>query len=41
MTYNKRQRLQLDLSQSIGSYGSFLSPATSRITGRRTAMNAP
>ena len=23
MTYNKRQRLQLDLSQSIGSYGSF------------------
>lgn len=40
MTYNKRQRLQLDLSQSIGSYGSFLSPATSRITGRRTATNA-
>ncbi len=23
MTYNKRQKLQLDLSQSIGSYGSF------------------
>lgn len=23
MTYNKRQRLQLDLNQSIGSYGSF------------------